>query len=146
MSGGTGPGLAGVWLAIAGVSGAVAVGAGAYASHGLSDPRLVELVRTASNYQLWHAVLLVALAAATAAPVPPGRWTGRLLTAAAAAIALGQLMFCGALYAIAATGVRGVGAVAPIGGVALMVGWALVALAGIGWLAESRRPSRQLRD
>jgi uncharacterized membrane protein YgdD (TMEM256/DUF423 family) len=77
------------------------------------------------QYQLWHALALVALAAL---PVPrPGR--------PALAFAAGTIIFSGTLYVMALSGIRWLGAVTPIGGLFLIAGWLLLA-----W--EGRRAAR----
>nr|WP_302504362.1 DUF423 domain-containing protein [Geoalkalibacter halelectricus] len=46
-------------------------------------------------------------------------------------IFLGVLLFSGSLYVMVLTGIRGLGMITPIGGVAFLIGWLLLALAGI---------------
>ena len=57
------------------------------------------------------------------------RWQTRVLTASAALFTLGILFFSGSLYILALSGIGIFGAVAPIGGICLMAGWASLALA-----------------
>ena len=124
-----------IWLAFAGMNAAVAVGAGAYASHALAAPGLEkaqEWVRTAGQYQLWHALaLVVALLLAT-------RTEGAARLAVRSAgwlFVVGMVLFCGTLYALAFQVPLPVRNAAPFGGTALMAGWALLALAAVlpGW-------------
>lgn len=123
---------ASVW---AGLHGAVAVALGAFAAHGMTDPAAVEWVETASRYQLVHAVALLGLGIAGTSGAE------RRLGLAAAGFALGPVLFSGALYGIAVTGWRGLGAVAPVGGVAMILGWLAVAAAGLSALrGDGRRP------
>jgi hypothetical protein len=56
---------------------------------------------------------------------------GRAASVAAWLFLAGGLIFAGSLYLLAATGVRAIGAVTPIGGVLLMAGWAALAWAGL---------------
>jgi uncharacterized membrane protein YgdD (TMEM256/DUF423 family) len=122
-------------VAFAGLNGALAVAVGAAAAHVASDiPNARELLRTGSDYQLWHALAL--LATALLLERTPG-WGRRLAGAAAAAFALGVLLFSLSLY-WAAFGGRA--AAAPFGGSLLILGWLLLAAAGA--LAAVRRPSR----
>lgn len=110
------------------VSGALAVGAGAFGAHALKarlEPELLAVFDTAVRYQMFHVVGL--LAAAWAA----GHWPGAAVRAGGACFALGTLVFCGSLYALALTGVRGLGAVTPFGGLLFVAGWLLLAW-GIG--------------
>jgi uncharacterized membrane protein YgdD (TMEM256/DUF423 family) len=72
---------------------------------------------TAVQYQMWHAVGLVAIAAL---PLP-----GR--SAPAMFLAAGTLIFSGTLYVMALTGIRWLGAVTPVGGLLMIAGWTLLA-------------------
>jgi uncharacterized membrane protein YgdD (TMEM256/DUF423 family) len=79
---------------------------------------------TASRYQLIHALALIAVGlVAPHSGSPALRGSGWLF-------ALGTLCFCGSLYALSLTGVRMLGAVAPIGGAAFIAGWVCLAVAG----------------
>lgn len=112
-------------LVLAGVSGLLAVAFGAFAAHGASDPLAAEWLRTGGQYQLTHALAVFAGLAVHRAG------GGRPAGVAAWLFLAGSLLFSGALYALAFTGVRGWGAVAPVGGVLLMAGWAALAWAGL---------------
>lgn len=106
------------WIAIlAALSGAVAVAAGAFGAHG-AEGKAVEWLKTGSHYQLVHAVAaLVALRLDARGP--------------AVTFVVGGAIFAGTLYLMAIGGARWLGAVTPIGGAALIVGWL--------WLAWSVR-------
>ena len=110
------------------------VGLGAFGAHGLEGwiEEAEEAVKqvgwwaTASSYQLLHGVALVAVGAALGegSRVPASVWC----------LVMGLVVFSGTLYAMALGAPTILGAITPIGGVALMVGWA--------WLAVSfLRPS-----
>ena len=114
-------------LILAGLFGAMAVAAGAFASHGLTvlkGERAAELWGIASHYQMIHAAAIVAA-------VLLGRQGARFAAPAGVAFALGCVLFPGALYALGWWGPSLMGAVAPLGGLSFMVGWACVAAAGI---------------
>ena len=68
--------------------------------------------------------------AGLAAAVPGATRAARTLGAAAGCFAAGTLVFSGCLGTLALTGTRWLGAVVPVGGVLLIAGWALLALAG----------------
>lgn len=124
-----------VWLVFAGVNAALAVGAGAYASHALAAPGLEkaqEWARTAGQYQLWHALALLAALLLAAHAQGPARLAVR---AAGWLFAVGIVLFCGALYALALGVALPLPNVAPMGGTALMVGWGALAVAALlpGW-------------
>lgn len=111
------------------VAGLLAVALGAFGAHALrphfeAHPELESTFRTAVSYHFYHALALVGTAWAV------GRFGG---TAGAAGIAfiVGILLFSGSLYLLALSGVRTWGAVAPIGGVAFIIGWGLLAWAGL---------------
>jgi uncharacterized membrane protein YgdD (TMEM256/DUF423 family) len=108
--------------------GATGVVAGAFGAHALRTrlaPEVLAVFETAARYQLLHALALVA--AATAARLWPGRW------AAAAAWLLGSgiLLFSGSLYLLVFTGERLFGAITPLGGLLLILGWLALAMAAL---------------
>lgn len=113
----------------AGLYGLVAVGLGAFAAHSLKsrlDAYSLDVMATATQYALVHAVVLLALSLE-----PSGsRWLGW----AGLGFALGTLIFSGSLYALALSGVKVLGAITPIGGLLLILGWACVAVGGIAAL------------
>ncbi|WP_211103792.1 DUF423 domain-containing protein [Skermanella pratensis] len=127
--------ITGLWLVLAALSGGIAVATGAYASHGLSDARSVELFRIAGQYQMWHALALAGVAALARAGAT--RRAGWLLGVAGWGFLTGTLLFCGALYLLAVQGPGPLGAVAPVGGIAFMVGWLALAGVGVRWMTSS---------
>jgi uncharacterized membrane protein YgdD (TMEM256/DUF423 family) len=119
-------------LILAGLLGAAGVALGAASSHGLEDrltPEALDWMATASRYMLWHA-LAIGLCGALACCLTAGRALAALKTAAAL-FTLGILLFCGSLLTLAFGGPRAAGAVAPIGGSALILGWLALAAAGL---------------
>lgn len=118
------------WIVLAGINGALAVGLGAYAAHGLGgDAYLQGLAERAAHFQLVHALALLAADRIAA----EGR---RLAHGAAGLFLIGTVLFCGSLYLKALTGAPlAVPMVTPAGGIAFVFGWILLALAGLG-----RRP------
>ena len=117
--------LAGALLGFLGVA------AGSFGAHGLKD--MLEANGQAANWEtavrycLFHAVVLVAMAGLTAAP--GANAANGLLTVAAGCFVVGVLIFSGFLGVLALTGIRILGAIVPIGGVLLLVGWATLAAA-----------------
>lgn len=105
--------------AIAGFSG-VALGAfGAHAlKHSLSEYEL-DIYKTAVSYQMWHALVLAAVAGLPANP---------LLNWAAGLWIAGIVLFSGSLYLLALIKVSWLGMITPIGGVAFLVAWGLLAI------------------
>jgi uncharacterized membrane protein YgdD (TMEM256/DUF423 family) len=112
--------------AVAAVSGAVAVAAGAFGAHALRDrldPSLLETFQTGARYHLVHAVIGVAIAAFNGESGARGR------RAAAVLFLVGTALFAGSLYALALSGIRALGAITPFGGAALIAGWIVLARA-----------------
>ena len=101
---------------------ALAVAAGAMGAHGLKDRIRPELYEKAVFYHLIHAVALVLLGvlareqAGAAFRISEGCFVG------------GIVLFSGSLYILALHGPKWFGAVAPIGGTALIVGWIAMAV------------------
>lgn len=119
--------------ALGAVFGALGVAFGAFGAHALKgrlDPADLATFETAVRYQLYHALALLGVSA----------WIDRSprveLRLAAWLMGLGTLIFSGSLYLLIATGQRWLGAVTPLGGVALIAGWAAVVL---GTLERARR-------
>ncbi|MET0239332.1 MAG: DUF423 domain-containing protein [Sphingobium sp.] len=100
---------------LAALSAALAIGAGAFGAHGARSPEAAEWLRTGGLYQLIHAVAVVVLA---------GQMRG-----AAICLLVGAAVFSGTLYLMAMGAPRILGAVTPIGGVLLIVGWLWAAYA-----------------
>lgn len=119
-------------LLLSAVNGFLAVALGAFGAHGLKK-RFAELPdqlqrlswwETASQYQMAHALAIAVCALLLS------QFSSSLATWAGYFFAAGILLFCGSLYLMSLTGVRGLGAVTPLGGVCFLVGWgALVVLA-----------------
>lgn len=113
-------------IAVAAVFGLLAVMAGAAGTHALRDALDAGALRTfetAARFQMYHALALLAVG------ILAMRRQTRALTISAALFAIGALLFSGSLYILALSGIGIFGAVAPIGGVCLMAGWATLAFA-----------------
>jgi uncharacterized membrane protein YgdD (TMEM256/DUF423 family) len=110
-----------LWLAIAGLGG---LAAGALAAHFAGEPKAAELLRTGAIYGMVHAVALIAVIA-----LAQGREPRRGAAAVAGwSFAAGIVLFSGSLFALAGSEARWLGWVTPFGGVALMLGWASLAV------------------
>lgn len=107
-------------LAFAAANGAVAVALGAFAAHG-ADPAAKALLTTGAQYQMVHAAL-ACLCATGAAALKGASLAGWLAS-------FGGLIFSTALALIALAGLRFMGAVAPIGGTLMILGWIVLILA-----------------
>lgn len=119
------------FLVLAAVFGFLAVALGAFGAHGLErmlaeaedGARRMQWWTTAAHYHLTHAIALGLVA-----------WAASRSPSTAAAVAgwafvAGMVVFSGSLYVMTITGLRWLGAITPIGGVTLLVGWAALAVA-----------------
>jgi uncharacterized membrane protein YgdD (TMEM256/DUF423 family) len=115
-----------IFLILAAISGFLAVAFGAFGAHGLRErlaPDMLAVFEVAVRYQMYHALALVGVALA----LP--RWPSSALQAAGWCFVAGTIVFSGSLYVLTLTGMRWLGAVTPIGGVAFLAGWGLLAWA-----------------
>jgi uncharacterized membrane protein YgdD (TMEM256/DUF423 family) len=117
-----------LFLAAAAISGFVAVAAGAFGAHVLKKtlpPDLLDIFEKGVRYEMYHALGLGLVAwAATRFSGAAVAWAGWLFIA-------GTVIFSGSLYALALTGIRGIGAVTVFGGLAFLGGWIALALAAL---------------
>lgn len=125
----------GFWLQAGAVWGFLAVAMGAFGAHGLKE-RLESLghaanFQTAAQYQMYCALALLVVGLLSLS----GR-TGTALAVAGWSLLLGSLIFSGSLYILSLTGLRWLGAITPIGGVLMLVGWVALAVAGGGSAAR----------
>ena len=98
----------------------IAVITGAFAAHTLKSklsPDMFQVFEVAVRYQMYHALGLIAVAWAAS------QWSSQLITASGWLFVAGIVIFSGSLYILSLTGVRWLGAITPIGGVAFIIGW-----------------------
>jgi uncharacterized membrane protein YgdD (TMEM256/DUF423 family) len=103
----------------------LAVAAGAFGAHALRarlEPRDLEIFETAARYQMYHGLALLAAAWLLDRGIVEAGF-------AAWGFSLGTLVFSGSLYLMVFTGARWLGAITPIGGVLMLVGWAALLVA-----------------
>lgn len=112
--------------ALAGLTGIALAAAGVHAFAPRVGPGGMEMLRSATTLQLVHALALL-FCGLWAERATTGR---RLIHLAGLCFALGIVLFSGAVHALALRGLR-LPAAAPTGGTLLMLGWALLALAGL---------------
>ena len=107
----------------------IGVAMGAFGAHGLKNVLSVDSMhayQTAVHYQLWHA-LGIGLIAIFIQQNPGSHlliWAGWFMV-------IGIVVFSGSLYILSLTETRWLGAVTPIGGVALLIAWILLALSAL---------------
>jgi len=117
------------WLSIGAGNGLLAVAAGAFGAHYLKN-RLsagdLTTFETAARYQMYHALALLAISvmahARPSATVSTAGWC----------MLLGIILFSGSLYGLALGGWKWLGLITPIGGLSLLAGWLMLALAAFG--------------
>jgi uncharacterized membrane protein YgdD (TMEM256/DUF423 family) len=103
---------------------AVVLGAfGAHALRGRLTAELLAVFEVGVRYQMYHALALLAVAWGSE------RWPGTATIAAGWLFVGGTAVFSGTLYLLALTGQKWLGAITPLGGVALILGWLLLAWA-----------------
>jgi len=116
-----------IFLMIASLLGALAVALGAFGAHALSSrltERLLANYETGVRYHFYHTLALIAVALILS------RWPeSNLATTAGWLFIIGIAIFSGSLYILALTGITKLGAITPIGGVALIAGWVCLFLA-----------------
>jgi uncharacterized membrane protein YgdD (TMEM256/DUF423 family) len=117
-----------LFISAGSILGFLAVALGAFAAHALKEkvsPSDLESFKTAAHYQIVHALALIAVGLLWRSQ--PSVWLAR----AGGAFFIGTLIFSGTLYALVLLQQRFLGAVTPIGGVALLLGWAMLAYSAL---------------
>jgi uncharacterized membrane protein YgdD (TMEM256/DUF423 family) len=115
-----------LFFALGSLSALVAVALGAFAAHGLKSrltPEMLAVFETGVRYQMYHALALLAAAWAYS------KWPGAMAATGGWLFVTGTLLFCGSLYGLALAGLRWLGPVTPLGGLAFLAGWACLAWA-----------------
>lgn len=109
-------------MALAAFFGASGVALGAFGAHGLRShltPEKLSAFQTGVQYQMLHAVALLALSRANGQLAP-------LAVRGCMCLALGTFLFSGSIYGLTVYNLRALGPVTPIGGIFLVGGWLLV--------------------
>jgi len=111
-----------IFLLIGAVSAFLGVAAGAFGAHALKGHLAAEwlaVYETGVRYELFHALALLAVGLAE------DRWPSAGWGRAGWMFVAGTVLFSGSLYALSLSGFRALGAITPVGGVCLLLGWAL---------------------
>lgn len=119
--------MAKLFITLASLSGMLAVVFGAFGAHALKsrfDDYSMGIWETAVQYHFYHALALLAVGV-----IALGQPHTALLKSSGWLFILGTLIFSGSLYVLAITGLKWLGAVTPLGGLAFIAGWACLATA-----------------
>ncbi len=122
-----------IFLVIASTLGGLSVVAGSFATHALKEKLSqysLDIFQTGARLQMYHSLALLMVAfLLTIKELPQS-----LMVIAGYSFIAGIAIFSGSLYALSITGIKWLGAITPIGGVAFIVGWSCMAIAG--WKLE----------
>lgn len=118
-----------LFLIIGAINAALAVGLGAFGAHGLEgklSEKMLETYKTGVQYHMYHALGLVGVAIVADKFQSAGlmQWAGWLMFA-------GIVLFSGSLYVLSLSGIKILGAITPLGGVAFIAAWILVVIAAV---------------
>ncbi|MCK9606563.1 MAG: DUF423 domain-containing protein [Methylomonas sp.] len=111
------------FMIFAAVAGFLGVAMGAFGAHGLKNvlsEHYLDIYKTAVSYQMWHALLLALIAT-----LPRQKF----LTWAGWALVTGIVLFSGSLYLLAILNIGWLGMITPLGGLAFLLAWGLLAYA-----------------
>ena len=109
---------------------ALGVIVGAFGAHALKthiSPDMLMTFEVGVRYQIYHALGLIAVSWAAS------QWNSQLISVAGWLFVVGIVIFSGSLYILSLTGIRWLGAITPIGGLAFILGWLFLA-----WMAIRR--------
>ena len=112
------------WMALAAVGGFLAVAFGAFAAHGIADPKAQGWMHTGATYAFMHTLAVFAAAFVASQGGRRARFAPPLFLA-------GVVIFSGSLFAMALGAPRWFGAITPIGGTLFLAGWACMAWAAL---------------
>ncbi len=121
--------MAKLFITLASLSGMLAVVLGAFGAHALRDKLdtyALGIWETAVQYHFYHSLAMLAVGI-----IALSQPQTAMLKASGWLFLLGILVFSGSLYLLGLSGVRWLGAITPLGGLAFIAGWAC--LAATGW-------------
>jgi uncharacterized membrane protein YgdD (TMEM256/DUF423 family) len=112
----------GHYALLAALNGLCSVAVGAFASHSVHDVAVQALIETGARYQFMHTM-------ASFASLTMFRWGATRARFALPFFLVGIVLFSGSLFALAAGAPRWMGMITPLGGLAFLAGWAILAFA-----------------
>ncbi|MED3979184.1 DUF423 domain-containing protein [Priestia megaterium] len=121
-----------LFLIIGAINAMLAVALGAFGAHGLEgkiSEKYLEVWKTGVQYQMFHAMGQFVIAFLLS-KFPQSS----LLTASGWIMFAGIVLFSGSLYVLSTSGIKVLGAITPLGGVAFIVAWILIVVAAVKWL------------
>ncbi|AFY68859.1 protein of unknown function DUF423 [Thalassoporum mexicanum PCC 7367] len=123
--------MAKIFIAIAAILAGIGVAAGAFASHALKDritEKAIAIFETGVRYQMYHALALLAVGLLLLS-LGSDSDGNPLFNVTGFAFIAGIAIFSGSLYALSLSGIKWLGAITPLGGVAFLIGWGCLAVA-----------------
>ena len=117
-----------VWMMVGGTLGFLTVAGGAFGAHALKDhltPGQLSTYETGTQYGQIHAVLLILVALLAA------RQPSAAVNVAGVSLSVGIVLFTGSLWMLSIFQIRWFGPITPLGGLALLIGWAALIFAGV---------------
>jgi uncharacterized membrane protein YgdD (TMEM256/DUF423 family) len=119
-----------ILLVLGALSAFIGVAAGAFGAHWLKSRISVEMLsifEVGVRYQMYHAFALIAAAWVQS------KWPSKLVVTGGWLFAIGTILFSGSLYLLSVSGMKWLGAITPLGGLAFLAGW--ICLAWAAWRA-----------
>ena len=116
-----------LFFLVGGLFGFLGVMLGAFGAHALKNSLGADQLMTFEvgvRYQMYHAFALLSVAWACS------QWPGKMLVASGWLFIIGTVIFSGSLYALSLSEIRWLGAITPLGGLALLSGWLCLLWAG----------------
>jgi uncharacterized membrane protein YgdD (TMEM256/DUF423 family) len=116
-----------VFVAIGGLNALLAVALGAFGAHGLQgrlSPEMLDVFETGVRYHFYHALGMI-LIGIISLHLPESA----LLKSSGWLMLAGIVLFSGSLYVLATSGIKWLGAITPIGGIAFITAWLLLVIA-----------------
>jgi len=117
-------------MTIAAILGGSAVAGGAFGAHALKErlsDRALEIFETGTRYQMYHALAMLLVAILLSRGEAGEGW----LLGSGYAFLGGVVLFSGSLYALSLLDIKWMGAIAPLGGLAFIIGWGCLAIAAL---------------